>query len=257
MKLLNIKQRPFNKHFGYTDWEDLFQRNLVTMPEEWVWRTKELVYAPNSQGYRAPEWKDVDWNNSILFFGCSFVYGVGINAEDSCAHQLSLLANTPVVNLGCPGGSPTFQWINTTLLHTYNVKPKAVVYYWPYTARIPQLLRNRDAICHPTAPVKNGFNEKWARDTENAVESLRYLMMNVNLLWKCPVVHYHMEKHVTKLIDGLKYMEHSDCRTFLDDARDYNKDRGVWHAGPETNKFWAKTAYDDLMKTSYADVAQG
>lgn len=257
MRLLNIKQRPHNKYFGYTDWEDLYKRNYILKPEEWPWRDKEVLYTHNKQGYRAPEWKDVDWSNSILFFGCSFVYGVGINAEDSCAHQLSLLTNNPVVNLGCPGSSPMFQWVNTTILRTHDINPKAVVYYWPYAPRIAQLQYDKDAICHPTYPVRGGFNESWARTDEHNIEYLRYVMINTNLLWNCPILHYHMEESVTKLIKGLTHMPHSHVRTFLDEARDYNEERNVWHAGPETNKFWAKVVYDDLMKTRYADVAQG
>lgn len=246
MILTNIRLRP-KKHFGYTDTEDLYKRNLSELSEDWCWRNKQITYNINSQGYRAPEWNNVDWNNSVLFFGCSFVYGVGINFEDTCTYQLSNLINMPVVNMGIPGGSPLLQWVNTTIFRSENIKPKAVVYYWPYSQRTAELMFNNDAVCHVSAPIKGGFNEKWVLHKENRIVFLKYLIMNTNFLWDCPVLHYHMEKNVCSLIEDLKYMPHSDVKTYLDKARDYDIRKGAWHAGPETNKFWAKTVYDDLM----------
>jgi hypothetical protein len=160
MEILNISTRPESLYFGYSDSEELFKKNLKRMPEDWVWRNKQILYTHNSQGYRAPEWKDVDWNNSVLVFGCSFVYGVGIRREETCTKNLSDLLKMPVINLGCNGSSPLFQWVNSTILRSeYNVKPKAVIYYWPYSQRIAELRLGKDAINHPSLPIKNGFNE--------------------------------------------------------------------------------------------------
>jgi hypothetical protein len=51
---------------------------------------------------------------------------------------------------------------------------------------------------------------------------------------------------VCSLIDDLKYMKHSDIKTYLDPARDYPRDY-PWHAGPLTNKYWAEVMYKDLL----------
>jgi hypothetical protein len=246
VNILNIGHRP-GKYFGYVDSEEVFKENLKEMPLDWRWRTEKVTYNVNSQGYRAPEWKDVDWSNSVLFLGCSYVYGVGINAEQACPHQLSLMIDGPVINLGCPGGSSMFQWINTTLLRSNGVKPKAVIYYWPHPQRVAQLKSDFHAK-NLTAPVKGDFNERWSADTQHCIEFLRYCKLTADIVWDCPVLHYHMVKYVCPMIEGIKYMPYSMPGEFIDDARDYNAKRGSWHAGPETNKYWAMIVCEDLQK---------
>lgn len=250
MKLLHIGDKP-GKYFGYTDSKEVFEQNLKTQSPDWRWRTEKVEYNINSQGYRAPEWNSIDWNNSVLFFGCSYVYGIGINAEQTCPHQLSLLLDNPVVNLGCPGGSPMFQWINTTLLKSHDIKPKAAIYYWPHPQRVVQLLKDYHAI-NFTAPMKGRFNEQWSSDVQHGIEFLRYCKMTVDVLWDCPVLHYNMVKDVCQMIEGLKYMPYSISGKYIDDARDHNIKRGTWHAGPETNKYWAMIVCEDLIKAGVA-----
>lgn len=59
-------------------------------------------YTVNSQGYRCPEFDAIDWENSIIFFGCSHVFGIGLLDHETVANQLSLILNCPVINLGTP-----------------------------------------------------------------------------------------------------------------------------------------------------------
>ena len=42
----------------------------------------------NSDGYRAPEWQDVNWGESILLFGTSQTFGVGCDFEHTVGHIL-------------------------------------------------------------------------------------------------------------------------------------------------------------------------
>ena len=68
--------------------------------DKYEYKDKTLNYTINRiQGYRAKEFTDIDWSNSVLFFGCSWVFGVGIDdpiLTDIFTQQTGLDA----VNLG-------------------------------------------------------------------------------------------------------------------------------------------------------------
>ena len=74
---------------------------------------RSVSYKLNSQGYRCPEWNDIDWASSHLLFGCSVVQGIGLNDADTLDQELVKLLNEPVVNLGVGGGSLPFILANT------------------------------------------------------------------------------------------------------------------------------------------------
>jgi len=61
-------------------------------------------YDYNSNGYRLTD--PIQWNDSIWFFGCSHVYGVGVLDHQTVPFQLEKNLNFPVLNLGVPRGSP-------------------------------------------------------------------------------------------------------------------------------------------------------
>jgi hypothetical protein len=101
--------------FSYDD-QATYEANLKTQPADWEWRTRRVRYTVNSQHYRCPEWSDIDWSNSILMLGCSMVFGLGLDDDQTVTASLSRKLGMPVINLGVPGSSAMFQWINTTKL---------------------------------------------------------------------------------------------------------------------------------------------
>jgi hypothetical protein len=106
-----------------SDTEERFQENLKSQPEDWPWRNQQITYKLNSQNYRAPEWDSIDWENSVVMFGCSQVFGVGVDEDQTLGYYLSELLNKPVINLGIPGGSSMALWINTEKLLNYGINP--------------------------------------------------------------------------------------------------------------------------------------
>ena len=75
--------------FCGTDDHATFERNLQLQPPDWQWRTKKIKYSVNSTGYRCPEWDQIDWSESILIFGCSQVFGIGVDDADTISDNLS------------------------------------------------------------------------------------------------------------------------------------------------------------------------
>jgi hypothetical protein len=199
-------------------------------------------YGVNSQGYRCPEFELIDWSESILMFGCSYTFGIGLEDNETIAHQLSLLVNSPVINLGMGGSSYSYQWINSTILRKNNVSPKVVIYLWPECSR-QTIFYNENR--YQTRSV--GF---WSIDSKPNYKDLgvglvldpfhskhmsSYIRDNLDVLWTCPVLHYTFADNsmgIPVLVD------------MLDQAKD-----GL-HAGPITNARWAKSIARDLKNNS-------
>jgi hypothetical protein len=193
------------------------------------------IYGVNSQGYRCPEFNDILWEDSILMFGCSHVFGVGLIDEETAAHQLSLLIKQPVINLGIGASSCTYQWVNSTILRKHHISPKAVIYNWPESSR--------QSIFYDKDQYETKAMGWWSAESEPTYSGIlldpfhskhitSYMRDNIDLLWQCPVLHYSIE-----YVYGTQQLI-----SRADLARDNS------HAGPKTNKIWAETIANDLEK---------
>ena len=96
--------RPGNRH-GTLKWlpsdsAELFAKNLQTQPDDWLYRTQEVVYRLNSLGYRCREFDQIEWAQSIVVKGCSVVEGIGLAEEDTLSSRLTDLFNQPVIKIG-------------------------------------------------------------------------------------------------------------------------------------------------------------
>jgi hypothetical protein len=79
-------------------------------------------------------WEDhgltFDPENAIWFFGCSHVFGTGIEHSRTAPYQLGRLLEHTVVNYGRPGiGPETIKNQIDVLLKTYT--PRAIIIAWP------------------------------------------------------------------------------------------------------------------------------
>ena len=61
---------------------------LRNSPKDWYYRTHEVKYILNSNKFRTKEFKDIDWENSIVLIGCSNTFGIGVTEEDTIAANL-------------------------------------------------------------------------------------------------------------------------------------------------------------------------
>lgn len=80
------------------------------------------------------QWEDhglvVNPDNAIWFFGCSHVFGTGLDHNETAPYQLGRLLNQKVINYGRPGIGPITIKNNLELL-LKKYKPKAVIIAWP------------------------------------------------------------------------------------------------------------------------------
>ena len=97
-------------------------------------RYGKLIFGVNtdSHGFRS-EFSGSDSTKSsarpsIVLFGDSFTYGVGIEWQDTFGAQLSLLLNTPVINAGVNSHSPTaYTYRLKKLLTAKAIPPKSII----------------------------------------------------------------------------------------------------------------------------------
>ena len=234
MKDIKILQGPIvpNTEFLSTDSPELYEENLKKQPKNWIWRSKPVSYNLNKQHYRTSNWSDCNWNNSVLVFGCSFVFGVGVGEDDTLCYQLSKNLNLPAINLGQPGVGINFIWANSVLLKSQRVVPKACVYVWPDISRQTEFLSPYEIDNHGAWNIEDSaFGKMSLNETHNLVY-YGYMIKNLKLLWNCPVIDATFYKNISKTYQ-------CDFIEYLDQARDIstlpNGFRSV-HPGPNSLK---------------------
>jgi hypothetical protein len=179
---------------------DAYKIALTTQSDKWVYRHKNVEYALNSAGYRTSEWKDICWNDAIVIFGCSHVFGEGVAHDETIASHLELLMNRPVINLGVPGSSSQFNWHNSLVMHKVYGVPYAVVMIWPNISRLPYYGTNK---CKRIGPWSNSLWDNydrnaselyslWNADHTHTTTEFKFLVYNCQKFWN----------HQTKFAQG-------------------------------------------------------
>ena len=123
-------------YFWGMDTESLYKSNLEKLPTDWIYRNKQIKYTTNSAGYRAQEWYKLDWANSILVLGCSFVFGDGVDDTETIPFYMEKILGIPTINLGAGGASQLWLLHNSTILYENYPCPKAIVFVWPDQSRV-------------------------------------------------------------------------------------------------------------------------
>jgi hypothetical protein len=191
-------------------------------------------YTLNSQGYRCPEWADIDWSNSHLLLGCSVVQGIGLNDDETLDKELAKLLNEPVVNLGVGGGSLQFILANTYKLLDAGIKPKSVILVEPEPSRVPLFFGN--TIDHLGAWILTGTHNSnnidflWYRHwvkQNNAEEHGMLASRSIKTAWEHAGVDFI--NTFQPYCPGPQ-----DLPQYVDSARDGQ------HPGPRTIKLWAE-----------------
>ena len=253
--------RPENRH-GALKWlpsdsAELFAKNLLTQPDDWLYRTKEVVYRLNSLGYRCPEFDQIEWAQSIVVKGCSVVEGIGLAEEDTLSSRLADLFNQPVINLGIAGSSILFTLINTYKLLSNNIRPKLVIELYTNTDRSVFFNRKTGEAIHLGSWLTDGskktgdgfdesFMEAWAKHSivsgSEKIKNIFYVGIN-EMLWQSAGVPLYQACFMTEASKTLNLP--SIPAAFggnLDLARD------LMHPGRETIKACAKKIFDNIKE---------
>ena len=160
------------------DTEDMFELNMAdpekrAQLEEYGWTRDNVSYTFNKDGFRSEEFT-YEPNDSVLFLGCSFTMGLGVDLESSWAYKVATTLGLRRYNLGIAGGSTdtcfrlAHHWIPL-------LKPKYVVMMIPMGGRMEILVDGHIIQCLPNMNYRDmhimirigGFYECWLSDTAN------------------------------------------------------------------------------------------
>jgi hypothetical protein len=185
----------------------------------------------NSSGYRCPEFDSIDWNNSLIIFGCSAVFGTELLDNETIDFYLSRILNKPVINMGVPATSMLYSFYNQITLAEREYNPLAVINLWTSAERQMYFLEGNvinfgpwiDTTVHPHQKLKNLHNN-WLDNKDNLEANALLIKRLAMLIWK-NTRHYQASffADTAKLLS----VEHLDI---IDRAKD-NK-----HPGSKTAK---------------------
>jgi hypothetical protein len=146
-------------------------------------------YKLNSDGYRTAEFKKINWKDSVVIFGCSMVFGEGLDEEQTISYKLSKLINLPVINMGAIGTSIQFSLHNAVILKENFPTPKAVINLWTE--------RNRSIYYSLPVPMNYGawntlegsFGDLWNQDDNHSKIHAMLAQSISKQLWKDTVYY--------------------------------------------------------------------
>lgn len=234
-QFLTVDTSSIKKNFAVSDTEELFNDNLKIMSEDWFYRTNQVNYTVNSQGYRTKEFNNIDWSNSVVIFGCSTVFGTGVTDDHTIDHFLSGLINLPVINLGVASTSIIYALHNALILNEYYPSPKAIVNLWTDYSRTAYYLDNR--VDNKGTWTEDNFTQGWLHYDSNSATHALFAQMTSHQIWRNKSAYY--EASFFPSTAKLFQCEHLPV---FDQARD------LIHYGRKTNKMIAEKIAYNLKK---------
>lgn len=226
------------KWSGYDD-KIKYNENLKKQPQDWYYRKNSLSYTLNSFGYRTKQFDEIDWENSILIFGCSFISGVGVDDEHTISAFLEKELGIQVVNLGVGGSSNQFHIYNSILLSSYYPTPKAVIYSWSGLDRYPFYFK--DKLEH-----RGHWKDNKNQIKKNIMNSVTNNVMSMNIfksIWENKTTFIEFIVNQNKMFDFIEDINSSENRYFIDTFKFMEKDnfaRDLSHYGTGHNSYIAK-----------------
>lgn len=211
------------------------KKNAKEQLKNGTWTTP-VKYTLNSQGYRCPELIDIDWNNSILAFGCSHTFGLGVDDTDTWPYQLSKILDHPVVNLGTPGAALWSLVPNIkTIAQSFDLK--SVILQVPESNRIANFLDNN--YIRSIGPwCKKGSKEYvyWSERNRSPSNAKKWEEFGID----------YINKLIPKGISCSFSFEKCDHVDFtLKSQLDWARDKQ--HRGPKSNKEIAEKVAEYLL----------
>ena len=220
-------------NYCWPDEEDEYKKNLVTQPSDWRYRNKEVVYTFNSHGYRCEkEFDEIDWENSIVVFGCSMVFGQGVSDDETLPYFLSKLYNREVVNLGVPSCSNEFILDNAIRMKNKYGTPYAMIMMWTLSNRLPYY--GEEALKHLGMWMNIESNVLGHPDYNAIVNNLYYNKSNeFSRLYNITQIGREIFADKTNYFDGSFFCETAHYGKCYDRFGFKNGARDLVHAGPE------------------------
>jgi hypothetical protein len=228
-----------NKLWQETDSKKNFKKNKKKLGDSWHYANKEVYYNFNSNGYRTKEFNNINWGESIVIFGCSLVFGVGLAEDETITYQLSKILKKNVINMGVPGSSVEFNLYNNLILKKGYPSPLAVVNLWTNIERTTQYneykvldLGEWNFKQSKFDRFKNFILNDVIKNNQTCTINGYFNMLMTKLLWDSNKIEYYEASFFenTAKIHNIDFLS----TQIVDQARD------CLHPGPKTAKLTAE-----------------
>lgn len=227
-------------NFTGSDAPELFEKNLKTQPDDWYYRHHKVKYTLNSLGYRTKQFDNIDWENSIVLFGCSFIFGVGVTDEHTIPYFLEQLSGRPVINMGVSGSSIQTTFHNSIILNDSKYPtPKVVVNVIPTLSRF---IKYED-ICVQNYGFWNTNNLFTSLTSIDEVSSNVLLIKSIRNLWKIKTYYYEYTWALESIDLFNKLDDSFYCKPLNTEC---SLARDLSHCGPKTNLKLATEIYENI-----------
>lgn len=214
--------------FAQCDSEELFLKNTKIQPTNWHYHSKDVYYQFNSSAYRTSEWKDINWEDSVVIFGCSIVLGLGVSEDETIGYYLSQILNRPVVNLGQSATSIFYSLYNAVCLDQNFPTPWGVVNCWTSSNRVVEATDCMLVHRYST------FYDQWNFYKTNPSFHSHFFKLLGKSIWN----------NKARYASGSFFDTHDRFFDTVDRARD------LIHPGPRSNLSAAKVLAKDLITST-------
>lgn len=223
------------------DSEEFYLKNLKTMPEDWYYRTNDITYDVNSYGFRTRDFNEINWQDSYVMFGCSFVFGTGVEESKTIPSFLSEYLGKEVINLGISAASNELIFYALTMFKKKYGIPLGVIVLWSSIERSTFFIYNGISSLGPWSVREDVYSKKVDRKLYECLQSewvngfmkSHYLSLAATEMWKNECKFFS-----TTSFNDTIFSKH----ILLYDQ----KGRDLSHCGNETNKLNAELIFNEL-----------
>lgn len=142
----------------------------------------------NKNGYRTAEFETIDWKNSIVVFGCSTVFGTGLDENETICYHLREMLNKPVINMGVPASSIMYSVYNQLALKE-QYTPYAVINLWTSLPRHTYFIDQKPINLGPWVDSRelgkhlHMFYSLWSLSDQNVNKNAQFLKRIADTFW--------------------------------------------------------------------------
>lgn len=181
------------------DSEELFNDNLQKMPEDWIYRSKKIIYNFNRHGLRMKKELDEIKDDYIFYSGTSFGIGIGIDEEDRYSELVQQKIGMDFINWSGPLYGFRIQVISfLNFLNTNYKLPRILVMEVPYCEAFTFYTKNNFLLYYDT---------KLARPDDYPDHLTAYSsLLNTDFYIQESKLYSNMLKGICKRL-GIKYIE--------------------------------------------------
>ena len=231
-----------------SDSPEAFKKNSIESGFRERWENIKITYDLNEEGYRAKQWSEIDWSESIAMIGDSHTLGLGVPYGHTVTKQLSRRLSREVVNLGVGGCSNLFMLYNAAnVLEHFN--PWGMIIQWSAAERFPR-------FSHPN-PGNSGVQHFGSWNLDNIYYKRLWVKEDNFLFHDKFIKQTARQLNINRFLDYVPEAWKNEYDT--DDTLVWRGDSGENYARDNIHpdvviyKKWTEIIYQDIIKNGWLD----